>query len=120
MENPMKHASTSKPFFSQADVDAALAAAQTNPPAFDPENPPTADADWDHAIVSHSLPQLRTELAVRRRGPGRAPRRAPTTIRLDPDVLAAFRAGGAGWQTRMNDALRDWLKTHSPEQTPVL
>jgi len=34
-------------------------------------------------------------------------------IRLDRDVLAAFRATGAGWQTRMNAALRDWLKTHS-------
>jgi len=29
-------------------------------------------------------------------------------------VLAAFRAGGPGWQTRMNAALRDWLKTQSP------
>jgi len=37
-----------------------------------------------------------------------------TTIRIDRDVLAAFRAGGPGWQTRMNAALRDWLKTHSP------
>lgn len=34
-------------------------------------------------------------------------------IRLDRDVLAAFRASGTGWQTRMNAALRDWLKTHS-------
>ncbi len=34
-------------------------------------------------------------------------------IRLDRDVLAAFRSSGAGWQTRMNSALRDWLKTHS-------
>lgn len=35
-------------------------------------------------------------------------------IRIDSDVLAAFRASGAGWQTRMNAALRDWLKSHSP------
>lgn len=34
-------------------------------------------------------------------------------IRLDHDVLAAFRADGPGWQTRMNEALRDWLRTHS-------
>jgi len=26
--------------------------------------------------------------------------------------LAAFRAGGPGWQTRMNQALREWLQTH--------
>ena len=35
-------------------------------------------------------------------------------IRIDREVLSAFRAGGAGWQTRMNDALKDWLKQHSP------
>ncbi|HDR9808676.1 TPA: BrnA antitoxin family protein [Burkholderia cenocepacia] len=32
------------------------------------------------------------------------------SIRYDADILAAFRAEGPGWQTRMNDALRDWLK----------
>lgn len=36
-----------------------------------------------------------------------------TTIRFDHDILAAFRAGGPGWQTRMNAALRQWLKNHS-------
>ena len=34
-------------------------------------------------------------------------------VRFDRDVLAAFRAAGPGWQTRMNAALREWLKTHS-------
>ena len=29
-----------------------------------------------------------------------------TTLRLDPDNIAAFRAGGSGWQSRINDALR--------------
>lgn len=33
-------------------------------------------------------------------------------IRLDADVLGAFKEAGAGWQTRVNNALRDWLKTH--------
>lgn len=37
-----------------------------------------------------------------------------TTIRFDHDVLAAFKSSGPGWQTRMNDALRDWLRTHKP------
>lgn len=32
----------------------------------------------------------------------------------DADVLDAFRASGLRWQTRMNEALRDWLKSHSP------
>ena len=33
-------------------------------------------------------------------------------IRLDADILEAFKDGGAGWQTRINSALRDWLRTH--------
>lgn len=36
-----------------------------------------------------------------------------TTIRFDPEVITAFRATGKGWQTRMNDVLREWVKTHS-------
>jgi len=30
----------------------------------------------------------------------------PVSIRLDHDILSAFRETGAGWQTRMNDAPR--------------
>jgi uncharacterized protein (DUF4415 family) len=36
------------------------------------------------------------------------------TIRLSPDVVGTFRATGSGWQTRIDAALRDWLRTHSP------
>ena len=36
------------------------------------------------------------------------------TVRYDPEVIDAFKATGKGWQTRMNAALKDWLKTHSP------
>lgn len=50
--------------------------------------------------------------AVRRgRPPGSS--KVSSTIRFDGDVLAAFRAGGPGWQTRINAALRDWLLQHS-------
>jgi uncharacterized protein (DUF4415 family) len=35
-----------------------------------------------------------------------------TTIRLDSDLLTAFKATGAGWQTRINNALREWLQEH--------
>jgi uncharacterized protein (DUF4415 family) len=37
------------------------------------------------------------------------------TIRYDADIVAAFKAGGEGWQTRMNDALRDWMKNRRPD-----
>ena len=33
-------------------------------------------------------------------------------IRLDREVLEAFRARGPGWQTRINAALREWLGSH--------
>ncbi|KAA0911710.1 BrnA antitoxin family protein [Pusillimonas sp. ANT_WB101] len=34
------------------------------------------------------------------------------SVRYDADVIDAFKAGGEGWQTRMNSALRDWLRLH--------
>ena len=48
------------------------------------------------------------------RGPQKAPTKVPTTIRFDADVLAALKASGKGWQTRVNEVVKDWLKTHSP------
>lgn len=58
------------------------------------------------------------QIVARRQGrPAGSVKAAPkvaTTIRLSPDVSAAFRATGSGWQTRIDAALRDWLKTHSP------
>jgi uncharacterized protein (DUF4415 family) len=30
-----------------------------------------------------------------------------------PEVIDAFRATGKGWQTRMDEALKDWLREHS-------
>ncbi|MDD2711525.1 MAG: BrnA antitoxin family protein [Simplicispira sp.] len=33
-----------------------------------------------------------------------------TTIRFDPDLLAALKASGAGWQTRVNEVLREAVR----------
>lgn len=41
-------------------------------------------------------------------------RNTPVTIFFDRDVLAAFIATGKGWKARINDAVRDWLRTNSP------
>ena len=38
--------------------------------------------------------------------PRAAVTKEPVKIRLDADVLAALRASGEGWQTRINDTLR--------------
>jgi uncharacterized protein (DUF4415 family) len=34
------------------------------------------------------------------------------TIRLSPDVLAAFKATGKGWQSRIDAALKKWVQEH--------
>jgi uncharacterized protein (DUF4415 family) len=47
-----------------------------------------------------------------RRGRAVRSNKVSTTVRFDACILESFRASGAGWQTRMNDALRDWLATH--------
>ena len=59
------------------------------------------------------LPEsLRRKLGVR--GPQKAPTKERISIRLSPEVVQRFRATGAGWQTRVDAALQDWLKTHKP------
>jgi uncharacterized protein (DUF4415 family) len=47
------------------------------------------------------------ELLKRKRGrPKLAQTKQPVLLRIDRDVVDTFKAGGEGWQTRMNDALR--------------
>ena len=72
-----------------------------------------SDLDPDDA-PDLSGPQWREQFdraPVRR---GRPPLENPkilTTIRLDAEVLEAFRSLGPGWQTRVNEALREWLQS---------
>ncbi|MDP1698817.1 MAG: BrnA antitoxin family protein [Xanthomonadaceae bacterium] len=78
----------------------------------------SGDFAWDGAD-ENERPLTREEMqagaAAYRRNRGRPPGSAKTstTVRFDSDVIAAFRATGRGWQTRMNAALREWLKQHS-------
>ena len=48
------------------------------------------------------------------RGPQKVPVKERITIRLSPEVVQPFRATGEGWQTRVDAALKDWLKSHEP------
>ena len=64
----------------------------------DPDNPP-----WNEDMFGP--PVLR-----RGRGRQKAPTKISTTIRLDADVLAWFKAQGSGYQTRINDALRRMME----------
>lgn len=82
------------------------------------DRPPTqADAAAQpNALVVRDggIPAVRAALTARRRGPQRAPTKVATTIRFDADVLSALKLTGKGWQTRVNDAMREWVKNHSP------
>ncbi len=54
------------------------------------------------------LPDLARTIG--RRGKQKAPTKQAVSIRLDADVLKAYRATGAGWQSRINDDLRRMKK----------
>jgi uncharacterized protein (DUF4415 family) len=41
------------------------------------------------------------------------PTKERITIRLSREVVEQFRETGDGWQTRVDSALREWLKNHS-------
>lgn len=77
--------------------DAKITAAALN----DPDAPPLTDA------------QLANLRPARPRGrPAGSGKKVQVTMRLDEDIIAAFKKDGDGWQTRMNDALRQWRQEH--------
>ena len=72
-------------------------------------NEPSTSIGSDNELPDLSTPEWQAKLAqapVRRGRPKADVTKVSTTLRLDPDVIAAFRAGGPGWQSRINDALR--------------
>lgn len=47
---------------------------------------------------------------IRRRGKQKTPVKKAVSLRLDPDVLEAYKATGARWQSRINTDLRKAMK----------
>ena len=80
------------------EEDAIITAAAMS----DPDAMPYTDEEWERA-----KPFMRV---------GGRPIAAVTkeriTIRLSREVVERFRATGAGWQTRIDAALKDWLREH--------
>lgn len=75
--------------------------------------PKKSAVDWSQGTVTRGGGVAATIAAIRRtRGPNRNPTKEQVAIRFDREVLNAFRAGGPGWQTRMNAALKEWLAAH--------
>jgi uncharacterized protein (DUF4415 family) len=66
------------------------------------------DAEITAAALADPDAQPVDDLLRRRGRPALPPERkkVPVFLKLDPDVVQRFKAGGAGWQTRMNAALR--------------
>lgn len=70
------------------------------------------DPDMSHsddAEVTNT--EFAAALAKRRVGrPKKVSPKEHINLRVDTDIVAAFRASGRGWQTRMNNALREYMK----------
>jgi uncharacterized protein (DUF4415 family) len=80
----------------------------------DEDNPEWTKKDFARARpAADALPEFigekgTQEFMRRRRGrPPKADRKVNQTLRLDPDVLEAFRREGSGWQVRINEVLRE-------------
>ena len=78
----------------------------------DAENPEWTAEDFRRARPLSEFPEI-VEAILRYRGQ-RGKQRAPTkeliSLRVDRDVVEAYRATGRGWQTRANEALRSYAK----------
>ena len=75
--------------------------------ARDPDTRELTDEDFARMRpATEAAPHL-VERHRRTRGRQKAPTKDRVTLYLDADVTAHFRARGKGWQTRLNDTLRD-------------
>ena len=70
--------------------------------------------DEDDKPASPEALHLAVEAQARKRGrPAGTATKKQVAIRFDRDVLAALRATGPGWQTRVNDVMREWVSRSS-------
>ena len=90
-----------------------------NPELIDEENPEwTAKQIAKARPASQVLPQIFiAQIAQEMLKPRGRPRathpKERINIRLSHDVVTHFKASGDGWQTRIDAALKDWVRTHS-------
>lgn len=72
------------------------------------------EADPDaKELTDEQLAQLRPLSEMRPVGrPKAAVTKQPVSIRLSPEVIEHFKATGKGWQTRIDEALKAYVKAH--------
>jgi BrnA antitoxin of type II toxin-antitoxin system len=86
---------------------------------YDPNDARAVAAFWKGGVVVRGggVAAVRAALAEKRkpgqRGPGKRPPKVAINIRLSPEVLEAFKATGAGWQSKVDGALKEWLDEHA-------
>jgi uncharacterized protein (DUF4415 family)/uncharacterized DUF497 family protein len=101
--------------FKKKPTNVSLNAMKTNQEVSDNENPEWTDQDFKNSTPFTALTEsLQTTLRqLKVRGKQLHPTKVSTTVRFDAEVLEAFKNMGNGWQTRMNNALKEWLKEHT-------
>lgn len=103
----MKHGTTSTSFpESPEEVAAAIARAphRVDAPdgAYDPNDPAAVERFWKGATVRRPG----------QRGPGKKAKKILLSVRYSPEVVEYFQSTGEGWQTRMDEALKEWVGSH--------
>lgn len=71
------------------------------------------DRDTAPDLSTDGWPEKFAKVPVRRGRPRTAKPKILTTIRLSQDVIDHFKAGGRGWQTRIDTALKEWIGQHN-------
>ena len=89
----------------------------------DPDNPEWTEEDFRRSRPAlEALPKSAVDAIKRyrgQRGPQKSPTKELVSLRIDRDVVEAYRATGAGWQTRANAALRAYAKKGGLESQPA-
>jgi len=73
------------------------------------ESPPLSDE-----MLSRMKPVRsgHTGIPARLRGPQNTSVKVPISIRLSPDVIGFFKSQGRGWQTKINNVLHEYIRSH--------
>jgi uncharacterized protein (DUF4415 family) len=80
----------------------------------DDEIPELTDEDFKNSVHFSELPfEEQQSLRQMKQATFRPdPVKKPVTVALSSDVLERFTATGEGWESRVDDALRQWLEEH--------
>jgi len=71
-----------------------------------PMAPDWTDSDDAPDLSAPAWREIIDATPVARGRPRSVQTKVSTTIRLDADIVAHFKTGGPGWQSRINEALR--------------